>query len=70
MRLSLHIILQMIKIFQKIHLYIYIITRKQFILSIPLNRQIQTKFILFLFSDNFVFIKKKKKQERENIANV
>lgn len=62
----------MIKIFQKIHafIYIYIITRKQFILSIPLNRQIQTKFILFLFSDNFVFIKKKKKQERENIANV
>lgn len=61
----------MIKIFQKIHalyIYIYIITRKQFILSIPLNRQIQTKFILFLFSDNFVI--KKKKQERENIANV
>lgn len=53
-----------------IYIYIYIITRKQFILSIPLNRQIQTKFILFLFSDNFVFIKKKKKQERENIANV
>lgn len=45
------------------YIYIYIITRKQFILSIPLNRQIQTKFILFLFSDNFV-IKKKNRNEK------
>lgn len=50
-----------------LYIYIYIITRKQFILSIPLNRQIQTKFILFLFSDNFVFIKKKKKNRNEKI---
>lgn len=47
------------------YIYIYIITRKQFILSIPLNRQIQTKFILFLFSDNFVFIKKKKNRNEK-----